>query len=49
MPEINIPKIDLGNLGDMYLELKNRVAEGTKEAQGKFRRSRAAKYLEFKD
>jgi hypothetical protein len=49
LPELHLPKIDLGHLGEVCVELKNAAVEGARKAQGAFQRSRAARYLEFKD
>jgi len=49
IPELRMPKIDLGQLGDLYVELKKNVVEGARAAQGQFHKSRAARYFEFKD
>ncbi|MCH7472468.1 hypothetical protein IIA79_05900 [bacterium] len=49
MPDVHIPKIDLEQIGEVYVELKKSVVNGAQKAEGSFRRSRAAKYIEFKD
>lgn len=49
MPDIRIPKIDLGQLGELCVELKNSVVEGARKAHGQFKHTRAARYFEFKD
>ena len=49
LPEVKIPKIDLGHLGDMCVELKNSVVEGAKKAQGQLKRSRFGRFTELKD
>jgi hypothetical protein len=49
MSELRMPRIDLGHLGQVYVELKKSVTEGARRAQNQFRRSRAGKFFEFKD
>jgi hypothetical protein len=47
--QFSVPKIDLGQLGQIVVELKDAAVEGARKAQGQFRRSRAGRMLEFKD
>lgn len=47
--DLRLPKIDLGNLGEVYVELKKTVTEGARKAQTRFKRSRAGKFFEFQD
>jgi hypothetical protein len=49
IPPIRVPRIDLGHLGAVVLELKDAALEGARRAQGHFRRSRAGRFLDFKD
>jgi len=49
MPEIRIPKIDMGHLGEVCVELKNTLVEGAKKASGQIKRGRAKRYFDFKD
>jgi hypothetical protein len=49
MPQMNMPKIDLGHLGQLVVELKDAAVEGARKAHGQFRRSRAGRMLEFQD
>lgn len=48
-PDVRLPRIDLGQLGEVCVELKNTVVEGAKKAHGHFKRSRAGRYFELKD
>lgn len=47
--DLRLPKVDLGNLGEVYVELKKTVAEGARKAQSRFKRSRAGKFFDFQD
>jgi len=47
--DLRLPKVDLGNLGEVYVELKKSVAEGARKAQNTLKRSRAGKFFEFRD
>lgn len=47
--DIRLPRIDLGHLGQVYVELKKSVSEGARRAHNQFRRSRAGKFFEFRD
>jgi hypothetical protein len=49
IPHMNMPKIDLGQLGQLVVELKDAAVEGARKAHGQFRRSRAGRMLEFQD
>lgn len=49
IPEIKIPKIDMGHLGEVCVELKNTLVEGAKKASGQLKRGRAKRYFDFKD
>lgn len=49
LPSLKIPKINLGGLGDMYVELKNSVVEAAKTGYDKIKTSKAGKYLELHD
>lgn len=49
LPDITLPKIDLGQLGEMCVELKNSVVDGAKKAQGTLRRTRMGRFTELKD
>jgi hypothetical protein len=49
MPHVSVPKIDLGQLGQIVVELKEAAVEGARKAHGHFRRTRAGQMLEFKD
>lgn len=49
LPHMNMPKIDLGQLGQLVVELKDAAVEGARKAHGQFRRSRAGRMLEFQD
>jgi hypothetical protein len=49
MGDLRLPRVDLGHLGQVYVELKKSVTEGARRAQNQFRRSRAGKFFEFKD
>src|SRR5205823_115707 len=48
LPQINVPKIDLGPLGDLAVELKNTVVSTAKEAGVRLHGSKAGAYLEPK-
>jgi hypothetical protein len=47
--DVRMPRIDLGHLGQVYVELKKSVTEGARRAQNQLRRSRAGKFFEFRD
>lgn len=49
IPDIKIPKIDMGQLGDLAIELKNTIVEGAKQAQGSLRKGKAKRFFNFKD
>jgi hypothetical protein len=49
MGEIKIPKIDLGNLGEVLVEVKNNVTDMSKKAEATLRRSRAGRFFDVKD
>lgn len=49
MSDVRMPRIDLGHLGQVYVELKKSVTEGARRAQNQFKRSRAGKFFEFRD
>lgn len=49
LPHVSVPKIDLGQLGQIVVELKEAAVEGARKAHGHFRRTRAGQMLEFKD
>jgi len=49
IPEIRIPKLDMGQLGEVCVELKNTIVEGAKMASGQLKRGRAKRYFDFKD
>jgi hypothetical protein len=48
LPQISVPRIDLGNLSDVGVELKNTVVTGALSAKKKLHDSKAGKYLEVK-
>jgi hypothetical protein len=48
LPQINVPRIDLGNLGDVGVELKNTVVGGAIIAKKRLEASKAGKYFEVK-
>lgn len=47
--ELRLPRIDLGHLGQVYVELKKTVSEGARRAHSTLRRSRAGKFFDFQD
>lgn len=47
--EVKIPKIDLGNLGEVLVEVKNNVVDMGKKAEAGFRRNRASRFFEMND
>lgn len=49
MPDVKIPKIDLGQLGEIALEIKNAVMDEANKASGRFKRSRAGKMFKLRD
>jgi len=49
MPDVRLPKVDLGHLGELCVELRDSVVEGARRAHGQFRRSRAGQWLDYKD
>jgi hypothetical protein len=49
MGEIKIPRIDLGNLGEVLVEVKNNVNDMGKKAEATLRRSRAGRFFDVKD
>lgn len=49
LADLKIPKIELGDLGDMYVELKNSMTDAAKKVQGKFQDSKASRYFEPKE
>jgi hypothetical protein len=49
LPDIRIPKIDLGQLGEMVLELKNTVMDTANRATGSLRRTHAGQMFKLSD
>lgn len=49
IPDIRMPKIDLGQLGEMALELKNTVLESANRAGGSLRRTKAGQIFKLND
>ena len=49
MGEIRIPRIDLGQLGEVLVEVKNNVTDMGKKAEANIRRGRAGRFFEMKD
>jgi hypothetical protein len=47
--DVKIPKIDLGNLGEVLVEVKNNVVDMGKKAEAGFKRSRASRFFEMAD
>jgi hypothetical protein len=47
--EIRIPKIDLGNLGEVLVEVKNNAVDLGKKAEAGIKRSRAGRFFEMQD
>jgi hypothetical protein len=47
--DIRLPKIDLGQIGEVCVELKKSVVDTARKAHSHLKRSKAGKYLEFKD
>jgi hypothetical protein len=48
-PDIKLPKIDLKGLGEVAVEFQNTMLDTFKRTQRQYKRSKAAKYAEFKD
>jgi len=49
LSDIRIARIDLGQIGEVAVELKKSVVEGAKKAHGRLKRSRAGRFFELKD
>jgi hypothetical protein len=49
IPDLKLPKIELGDLGEMYVELKNSMTDAARKVTGKFQESKASKYFEPKE
>jgi hypothetical protein len=49
LPSLKIPRINMGNLGEMYVELKNSVVDAAKTGYTKLKTTKAGKYLELHD
>jgi hypothetical protein len=49
LPDIRIPKIDLGQLGEIVMELKNTVLDTANRATGSFRRTRTGQVFKLND
>jgi hypothetical protein len=49
IPDIRIPRIDLGNMGEMVVELKKNVERGARKASDRIRETSAGKYFTYKD
>lgn len=47
--DIQLPKIDLGRLGEVCVEVKKSVSEGARKAHKHIKRSRAGRFLDLKD
>ncbi len=49
LPSLKIPKINMGGLGDMYVELKHSMVEAARTGYSKLKTTKAGKYLELHD
>jgi hypothetical protein len=49
LPSLKIPKINMGNLGDICVELKNSVVDAANKGYSKLKTTKAGKYLELHD
>lgn len=49
LPSLKIPRINLGGLGDMYVELKHNLGEVARTGYSKLKTTKAGKYLELHD
>lgn len=47
--DIRLPRIDLGQLGEVYVELKKSVVDTARKAHSHLKGSKAGRYFEFKD
>src|SRR5438552_850878 len=49
MGEVRIPRIDLGHLGEVLVEVKNNLSDAGRKAEANLRRSRAGRFFDTKD
>ncbi|MCC7477750.1 hypothetical protein IT575_04765 [bacterium] len=49
LPSLKIPRINLGGLGDMYVELKHNLGEVARTGYSRLKSTKAGKYLELHD